>query len=219
MLNINKADMLRHHEPEGLGDRFALATTRLLAVGAGKLFGRRYGGRAVVIETIAAVPAMVAATLLHLTCLRRMIDDRGWVRTFMEEAENQRAHLMAFVAIQRPGTGERLLIVLGQGLFYNAYFLLYLISPRTAHRLAGYLAEESVRGYTRYLERIETGALENRAAPPSAAAYWNLPPDAPLSEMVLAMREDESIHRDIHHAFADALAEGNVLPPRPGQMM
>jgi ubiquinol oxidase len=218
MLNINKADIQRHHEPDGLGDRFALATARLLAAGADKLFGRRYGGRAVVIETIAAVPAMVAATLLHLTCLRRMIDDRGWVRTFMEEAENQRAHLMAFVAIQRPGSGERLLIVLGQGLFYNAYFLLYLISPRTAHRLAGYLAEESVRGYTRYLERIEAGMLGNDVAPASAAAYWNLPDGAPLTEMVRAMREDESIHRDIHHGFADALAEGNVLPSRPGPM-
>src|SRR5690606_27804428 len=71
MLNINKADLLRHHEPGGVGDRFALGTARLLSWGAGKLFGRRYGGRAVVIETIAAVPAMVAATLLHLTCLRR----------------------------------------------------------------------------------------------------------------------------------------------------
>jgi ubiquinol oxidase len=218
MLNINKADTLRHHEPVGIGDRFALATARLLAAGAGRVFGRRYGGRAVVIETIAAVPAMVAATLLHLTCLRRMIDDRGWVRTFMEEAENQRAHLMAFVAIQRPGVGERLLIVLGQGLFYNAYFLLYLLSRRTAHRLAGYLAEESVRGYTRYLERLEAGAIDNGPAPASAATYWNLSPEATLSEMVQAMREDESIHRDIHHAFADALAEGNMLPPRPGRM-
>jgi ubiquinol oxidase len=216
MLNINKADIGRHHEPDGFGDRFALATARLIAAGAGWLFGRRYGGRAVVIETIAAVPAMVAATLLHLTCLRRMIDDGGWVRVFMEEAENQRAHLMAFVAIQRPNTGERLLIVLGQGLFYNAYFLLYLISPRTAHRLAGYLAEESARGYTRYLARIEEGTLENGAAPALAGAYWNLPPDAPLAAMIQAMREDETLHRDIHHAFADALAQGHVLPPRPG---
>jgi ubiquinol oxidase len=215
MLNINKSDLLRHHVPESLSDRFALASARLLAATAGKLFGRRYGDRVIVLETIAAVPAMVAATLLHLRCLRRMIDDKGWVRTFMDEAENQRAHLMSFVAIARPSGWERLLIVIGQGTFYNAYFLLYLISGRTAHRMVGYLAEESVRGYSQYLERIDANAQENRPAPASAVAYWNLPPDAQVADMIVAMREDEAIHRDIHHAFADALAKGNVLPDRP----
>lgn len=218
MLNINKTDLFRHHPPETLSDRFALDSARLLAATAGALFGRRYGDRVIVLETIAAVPAMVAATLLHLKCLRRMIDDRGWVRTFMEEAENQRAHLMSFVAIAHPSMWERLLIVIGQGIFYNAYFLLYLISGRTAHRLAGYLAEQAVRGYSQYLERAETGLQDNRSAPPSAIAYWNLPPEARLTDMIVAMREDEAIHRDIHHAFADALAEGKALPDLPGPL-
>jgi ubiquinol oxidase len=216
MLNINKSDLLRHHAPEGMSDRLALASARLLASAAEKLFGRRYGGRAVVIETVAAVPPMVAATLLHLQCLRRMTDDRGWVRVFMDEAENQRVHLMAFVAISRPSVVERLLVAIGQGVFYNTYFLLYLISGRIAHRLAGYLSEESVRGYSHYLERIDSGAQENRAAPASAVAYWSLSPDARLTDMILTMREDEAIHRDIHHAFADALSHGNALPDRPG---
>lgn len=219
MLNINKSDLLRHHVPEGLSDRFALASARFLAATAGKLFGRRYGDRVIVLETIAAVPAMVAATLLHLRCLRRMIDDKGWVRTFMDEAENQRAHLMSFVAIARPSGWERLLIVVGQGTFYNAYFLLYLISGRTAHRMAGYLAEESVRGYSRYLERIDADAKENRPAPASAVAYWNLSPDAQVADMIVAMREDEAIHRDVHHAFADALANGDVLPDRAAKAL
>ncbi len=218
MLNINKADLLRHHAPEGTSDRIALTSARLLASTAGALFGRRYCNRAVVIETVAAVPAMVAATLLHLQCLRRMTDDRGWVRVFMDEAENQRAHLMAFVAITQPSIVERLLIAISQGVFYNAYFLFYLISGRTAHRLAGYLAEESIRGYSHYLERIESGVQENRAAPASAVAYWSLSPDARLMDMVLAMREDEAIHRDIHHAFADALTRGNPLPDRAGTL-
>ena len=106
-------------------------------------------------------------------------------------------------------------------LFAGAFmlFLLYLISARTAHRLAGYLAEQSVQGYSQYLERIESGAQENRAAPSSAIAYWTLAPDANISDMVIAMREDEAIHRDIHHAFADALNEGNALPDRPGPLM
>jgi ubiquinol oxidase len=216
MLNVNKTDLVRHHVPHGAADRFALGCARLLCNAAGALFGRRYGGSVIVVETIAAVPPMVAATLLHLKCLRRMIDDRGWVRTFMDEAETQRAHLMAFVSIRRPSPGERLLIAIAQGVFYNGYFLLYLISARTAHRMAGYLAEASVRGYSDYLDGIRSGEQDNGAAPDSAVAYWNLPMDAHLAEMVYAMREDEAIHRDIHHAFADALAKGDVLPAVSG---
>jgi ubiquinol oxidase len=219
MLNVNKTDLLRHHVPESLSDRAAAAAERLLTATAGALFGRRYGDRVVVLETIAAVPAMVAASLLHLKCLRQLIDDRGWVRTFMEEAENQRAHLMAFVAIARPSWAERLMIVMGQGIFYNAYFLLSLVSSRTAHRLAGYLAEQSVRGYSAYLARIESGAQDNDPAPESAIIYWNLAPDARISDMIVAMREDEAIHRDIHHAFADALAQGHTIPDRPGPLV
>jgi ubiquinol oxidase len=212
MLDINKTDLARHHVPRGTADRFALGCARLLCGAAGTVFGRRYGDSVIVVETVAAVPAMVAATLLHLKCLRRMIDDRGWVRTFMNEAESQRTHLMAFVAIRRPSLGERLMIALAQGIFYNSYFLLYLISARTAHRMAGYLAEASVLGYSDYLDRIRAGRQDNCAAPGSAIAYWCLPPGARLEEMVCAMREDEAIHRDIHHAFADALEKGDVLP-------
>lgn len=215
MLNINKTDLLRHHEPKTLSDRVAASGVRALASIASSLFGKRYGNQAVVLETIAAVPAMVAATLLHLRCLRRMSDDRGWVRAFMDEAENQRAHLMAFVAISQPNGFERFLIVIAQGVFYNAYFLLHLISPRTAHRLAGYLSEEAVRGYTQYLELIDQGQQPNDPAPASAQIYWNLDPDARITDMIIAMREDEAIHRDIHHSFADALTSGSPIPDLP----
>lgn len=219
MLNVDKYDLTRHRAPATFSDRMAAGIARAMASIASVFFGRRYGDRVVVLETIAAVPGMVAATLLHLRCLRRMIDDRGWVRVFMDEAENQRAHLMAFVAIRRPSSAERLLIVLAQGVFYNAFFLLYLCSSRTAHRLTGYLAEAAVRGYSQYLAGLETGARANIAAPASAIAYWNLEPDAHLSDMIVAMREDEAIHRDINHTFADALAAGSPIPERPGRSL
>ena len=215
MLNVDKSDLDRHREPTTVSDRIAASIARAMGFAASTFFGR-YGNRAAVLETVAAVPGMVAATLLHLKCLRRMIDDRGWVRTFMDEAENQRAHLMVFVAMRRPSGVERWLIVLAQGIFYNAFFLLYLFSPRTAHRLAGYLSEAGVRGYTRHLERIAGGEQEDTAAPPAAVAYWNLDPEARLSDVIRAMREDEAIHRDINHAFADALTAGNPIPEPPG---
>jgi ubiquinol oxidase len=183
---------------------------------ADRLFRRRYRHRTIVLETITAVPGMVAATLLHLKCLRRMNDDRGWIRTLLNEAETQRAHLMVFVAMDRPSLFERSIVLLTQGIFYNAYFLIYLISPRTGHRMVGYFAEDAVRGYGQYLEDIREGRQEDPPAPAQAIAYWNLSPDARLADVIAAMQEDEAIHRDINHSFADALEKGLDLPGLPG---
>lgn len=212
MLLVNKTDLFRHHIPNTIADRIALGTVRVGTFVAGALFGRRYGDRVVVLETVAAVPPMVAATLLHLKCLRRMLDDHGWVRTFMDEAENQRVHLMSFIAVAKPRVWERILIAIAQAAFYNVYFVLYLVSARTAHRLAGYFAEQAVRGYSDYLSRLESDDRDREAAPASAIDYWDLPQDADVTDMILAMREDEAIHRDLHHAFADALAAGLTFP-------
>lgn len=215
LLTIDKTDLARHHTPRTLSDRVAYRVVRALRFTADSLFGRRYRHRTIVLETIAAVPGMVAATLLHLKCLRRMIDDRGWIRTLLNEAETQRAHLMVFVAIETPNTFERFLVLLAQGVFYNAHFLIYLFSPRTAHRIAGYFAEDAVSGYGQYLEEIRGGRQENPPAPPLAIAYWNLAPDARLADVIRAMQEDEAIHRDINHSFADALESGRDLPGLP----
>ena len=215
MLSIDKRDFQRHHQPRSFADRLALALVNGTRSIANALFGDRYGHRAVLLETVAAVPGMVAASLLHLKCLRRMIDDKGWIRIMMDEAENQRAHLMVFVEVARPSLPERLLILLAQGLVYNAYFLIYLVSPVTAHRITAYAAEDAVRGYTRYLEGLQSGQYEDGPAPPLSLAYWNLPADARLSDAILALREDEAIHRDVNHSFADALASGKAFPDRP----
>jgi ubiquinol oxidase len=122
---------------------------------------------------------------------------------------------MVFVAIDRPSLFERLSVLLAQGFFYNAHFLIYLFSPRTAHRIAGYFAEDAVRGYGQYLEEIHEGRQENPPAPALAIAYWNLQPDARLADVIRAMQEDEAIHRDINHSFADALESGRDLPGPP----
>jgi ubiquinol oxidase len=215
MLTIDKTNLLRHREPRNFSDRFALNLVKAMRRAVDAIFGDRYGHRAVLLETIAAVPGMVAATLLHLKSLRRMIDDNGWIRVMMDEAENQRTHLMAFVQVARPTWPERILILFAQGIVYNLHFLIYLISPATAHRIAGYFAEDAVRGYTQYLDGLQTGRYDNPPAPSLALSYWNLSPEARLSDMVSTMREDEAIHRDINHAFADAIAAGKSFPDRP----
>jgi ubiquinol oxidase len=148
---------------------------------------------------------MVGATLTHLRCLRRSEDDKGWIRTLMDEAENERMHLMTFIQIAQPNAWERALVIVAQGVFYNAYFLLYLVAPGVAHRVVGYFEEEACRSYTQYLELIDSGAHANVAAPEIARAYWKLAPSARLRDVVLAVREDEAGHRDVNHGFADAL--------------
>ena len=158
------------------------------------------------LETVAAVPGMVAGTLRHLRSLRRMEDDGGWIHTLLDEAENERMHLMTFMHIARPSGFERLLVLLAQGVFYNLYFLLYLLSPRTAHRVVGYFEEEAVLSYTEYLAGVDNGTHPNVPAPAIAIEYWKLAPDARLREVIVAVRADETGHRDVNHRFADQLA-------------
>ena len=125
-------DLTVHHAPENFSDRLALGFTKVLRFCADTFFAKRYGHRAIVLETVAAVPGMVGATLTHLRCLRNMCDDKGWIRTLMEEAENERMHLMTFIEVAKPTLFERFVILAVQWVFYLAFFALYLISARTA---------------------------------------------------------------------------------------
>jgi ubiquinol oxidase len=199
-------NLKRHHVPEDFSDRVALAITKLARFVADTFFAGRYGHRAVVLETIAAVPGMVGGALQHLRSLRRMESDHGWISTLLDEAENERMHLMTFVKIAQPTQLERLIILLAQGIFFNGFFLLYLISPKTAHRVVGYFEEEAIISYTEYLDHVDRGIHPNVPAPQIAIDYWKLPPDATLRDLIVIVREDERHHRDVNHGFADELA-------------
>lgn len=194
-----------HYQPVDVSDKVALALTKFLRFFADQFFSGRYGHRAVVLETVAAVPGMVGGALQHLRSLRLMKSDQGWIKTLLDEAENERMHLMTFVQIAQPNAFERFLIVLAQGIFYNCFFILYLVSNRTAHRLVGYFEEEAVYSYTEYLSGIDDGTYENIPAPQIAIDYWNLPEDARLRDVIIAVRADEANHRDVNHDFANQL--------------
>ena len=194
-----------HYVPNGFSDRFALGFTKLLRFTADTFFAKRYGHRAIVLETVAAVPGMVGGMFTHLSSLRRMKDDEGWIRTLMEEAENERMHLMTFIEIAQPTVFERLVILLAQWIFLALFSLLYLISSRTAHRVVGYFEEEAVISYTLYLKEIDEGRSPNVPAPAIAKHYWKLPADATLRDVVLLVRADEAHHRDVNHGFASKL--------------
>lgn len=204
MIHITpKPKTIKHHQPRDLSDGIAFAFTKLLRFIADTFFAKRYGHRAVILETVAGVPGMVGGMLQHLKSLRRMKDDEGWIRTLLDEAENERMHLMVFIKIAQPNLFERLVILLVQGIFFNLYFVLYLVSPRTAHRVVGYFEEEAVVSYTAFLKEIDAGMIENIPAPQIAIEYWNLPKNARLREVVIATCADEENHRDVNHGFAE----------------
>ena len=191
MSNLNK-----HFEPKNLSDKVALSFTKFLRFLADTFFKKRYGHRAVVLETVAAVPGMVAGMLIHLKSLRKIEDDKGWIKTLLDEAENERMHLMTFVHIAKPTAIERFIIT---------YALIYIISQRTAHRIVGYFEEEAVISYTEYLNELEAGTIPDQPAPEIAINYWNLPLHATLKDVVRVIRDDEAGHRDVNHTFADLI--------------
>jgi ubiquinol oxidase len=142
---------VNHRAPQSTSDRFASTATLVLRGLADVCFRQHYIHRSVVLETVAAVPGMVGACIQHLRSLRIMRGRPDMVKMLLDEAENERMHLMTFVALCKPNGLERALILISQGLFFNAFFLLYLISPACAHRMIGYFEEEAVLSYTRFL--------------------------------------------------------------------
>ena len=167
-------DLSVHHRPEGISDRIAYAFTKMLRWTADTFFAERYGHRAVVLETVAAVPGMVGATINHLHCLRRMCDDKGWIKTLMDEAENERMHLMTFIEISKPTAFERAVIIGAQWVFYLFFFGLYLANRKTAHRVVGYFEEEAVISYTHYLAD-RRGPVSERSSTPNCQAVLGSP--------------------------------------------
>ncbi|MDC3370892.1 alternative oxidase [Candidatus Pelagibacter ubique] len=196
-----------HYDVKNMSDRVALAITKFLRFIADTFFKKKYGHRAVVLETVAAVPGMVAGMLIHLKSLRTMKADKGWIKILLEEAENERMHLMTFIEVAKPTLFERLIIILAQFIFIFIYSIIYLFSQRTAHRIVGYFEEEAVISYTEYLKELESGVIEDQPAPKIAIDYWNLPLRATLKDVVKVVRDDEAGHRDVNHSFANILNE------------
>ena len=144
---------------------------------------------------------MVGGMCRYVGSVNKMKDDPV-IMELLEEAENERMHLMTFIRIARPSLLERAIILLAQAGFWIFYFLLYVFFRKTAHRMVGYFEEEAVRSYTEYLQEIENGNHENVPAPRVAIDYWDLDEDARLSDVVKAVRDDEAGHSITNHKLA-----------------
>ncbi|XWS63147.1 hypothetical protein CRYUN_Cryun06bG0071600 [Craigia yunnanensis] len=211
-------DLKKHHVPKNFLDKLAYRTVKLLRIPMDLFFQRRYGCHAMMLETVAAVPGMVGGMLLHLRSLRKFQQSGGWIKALLEEAENERMHLMTMVELVKPKWYERLLVLTVQGVFFNAFFVLYVLSPKLAHRFVGYLEEEAVYSYTEYLTEVESGAIENVPAPAIAIDYWRLPKDATLKDVLTVIRADEAHHRDVNHFASDIQFQGKELREAPAPL-
>ena len=175
-------------------------------------FAKRYGHRAVVLETVAGVPGMVAGMLLHFASLRKMKTGYGAdIRELLAEAENERMHLMFFIEIAKPNWFERWLVLIAQFTFSVFYLVLYLIDRRTAHRMVAYFEEEAVYSYTEYLDLVESGAMANVPAPQLAIDYYGMSANAKLADLIKHVRADEQHHSEVNHRYADGDSQGTQL--------
>nr|Q01355.1 RecName: Full=Alternative oxidase, mitochondrial; Short=ALTOX; Flags: Precursor [Neurospora crassa OR74A]AAC37481.1 alternative oxidase [Neurospora crassa]AAN39882.1 alternative oxidase [Neurospora crassa] len=165
--------------------------------------------RFIFLESIAGVPGMVAGMLRHLHSLRRLKRDNGWIETLLEESYNERMHLLTFMKMCEPGLLMKTLILGAQGVFFNAMFLSYLISPKITHRFVGYLEEEAVHTYTRCIREIEEGHLpkwsdEKFEIPEMAVRYWRMPEGKrTMKDLIHYIRADEAVHRGVNHTLSN----------------
>eukprot|EP00268_Persea_americana_P026489 TRINITY_DN25919_c0_g1_i3.p1 TRINITY_DN25919_c0_g1~~TRINITY_DN25919_c0_g1_i3.p1 ORF type:complete len:251 (-),score=26.39 TRINITY_DN25919_c0_g1_i3:497-1249(-) len=211
-------DLKKHHAPITFLDKVAYWTVKMLRYPTDVFFQRRYGCRAMMLETVAAVPGMVGGMLLHCKSLRRFEHSGGWIKALLEEAENERMHLMTFMEVAKPKWYERALVFTVQGVFFNAYFLAYLISPKLAHRVVGYLEEEAIHSYTEFLKELDKGNIENVPAPAIAIDYWHMPLNSTLRDVVVVVRADEAHHRDVNHFASDIHYQGHELRDSPAPL-
>jgi ubiquinol oxidase len=189
-----------------ISDAFAYSMTKFFRFVADSFFSKRYGHRAVVLETVAGVPGMVAGVWMHFKSLRAMKAGYGeQIREMLAEAENERMHLMFFIEIAKPNKFERFVVLSAQMLFGLFYLFMYVFFTRTAHRMIGYFEDEAVRSYTEYLELVELGKVENTPAPHLAISYYKLGTDAKLSDLIRCVRADEQHHSETNHEYANNL--------------
>merc|ERR1712137_29295 len=174
--------------------------------------------RVIFLETIAAVPGMTASIVRHFKSLRRMERDGGLINMFLEEATNERMHLLTFVTMRDPSLLFRASVIGAQFGFGTGFLFAYLISPKFCHRFVGYIEEEAVSTYTKIIQAIEDAPEDSdlaqwrtEKAPKIGISYWHLGENGTVLDLMKAVRADEAEHRDVNHEVCE-MKEGDVNP-------
>ncbi|KAI5954665.1 AOX [Candida jiufengensis] len=135
--------------------------------------------RVIFLESIAGVPGSVAGFLRTLRSLRLLKRDKAWIQSLLDEAYNERMHLLTFLKIGKPSLFTRTII-----------------------------EEEAVRTYSHLLDELEDPnklkGFQNMLIPTIAVDYWpSLSEESSFKDLILRIRADESKHREINHTLAN----------------
>ena len=174
--------------------------------------------RVIFLETVAAIPGFVAAMVRHFKSLRNFSRDGGMLQMFLDEANNERMHLLTFIRMRDPGLPMRVFVLVSQTFIGAAFLVLYNISPAFCHRFVGYVEGEACHTYTMIIDAVENApdgsdmaTWRTDKAPSIARAYWRLGPEGTVLDMIYAVRADEAEHRDVNHVCS-GLEEGQQNP-------
>ncbi|KAK5798672.1 hypothetical protein VI817_004962 [Penicillium citrinum] len=223
-----------HRKASSWQDKVALSTVKLLRWGMDFVTGynsysptsnfetkarpmteQKWITRFIFLESVAGVPGMVAGMLRHLKSIRMMRRDYGWIETLLEEAYNERMHLLTFLKLAEPSWTMRFMVLGAQCVFFSGFSLAYLISPQICHRFVGYLEEEAVITYSKAIKDFDDGHLplwQNLQAPEMAIKYWQMPDNNRcMRSLLLYVRADEANHRDVNHTLGNL----NQTDPNP----
>lgn len=77
VVDLERIGQPYHYKPRDFVDRMALSLMKVLRVFVHAFFREKYDHHAVCLETVAAVPGLVASFHRHLRSLRRMKRDHG----------------------------------------------------------------------------------------------------------------------------------------------
>lgn len=212
----DRLDNLSSHKPKTLSDHVAQKVT----FGLYKVFNVITGfkpdntpvkavqWRLIVLESVAGVPGFMAAMFRHFRSLRTLKRDHGWIHTLLEEAENERMHLLLCMKMFEAGFVTRILVVLAQLVMTPVLGSVYLVHPASVHRFVGYLEETACQTYANIIHQVETPGTplhkewSQLSAPKLGKTYYKLDDDAMWVDCLKCMFADESNHRDVNHTFA-----------------
>lgn len=205
-----------HFEPKCMGDRFVEVLVNTLFATMNVVFptkGRTgHFKHAVCLETVAAIPGLLAVQNRTYQALRTIRGDANWVSSLFEERENEYVH-MNIIKAALPSLGSEIRITAFDkakimAVHFGSRFLmgtLYKISPRLEHRFVGYVEEKAVVTYSAFLADIDAGKVPNFPAPRLGKMYYHLPEDATMRDVILRIRGDEWMHSFYNHFLADQI--------------
>eukprot|EP01060_Flectonema_neradi_P001224 TRINITY_DN1072_c1_g1_i1.p1 TRINITY_DN1072_c1_g1~~TRINITY_DN1072_c1_g1_i1.p1 ORF type:complete len:312 (+),score=50.59 TRINITY_DN1072_c1_g1_i1:88-1023(+) len=211
-----EAKVAKHFKPKGIMDRVINGVVRgcyhtfnfLTGFSKDDPSAKSLIYRVLILESIAGCPGMVAAGVRHFRSLRKMERDGGWIHTLLEEAENERMHLLVFMRMFKPGLITRATVVMLQAVVVSCLFTVYCVNPSWIHRFVGYLEETAVQTYLTIIDRLQDPTKQlhrewkDLKAPEIAINYWRLPADATFLDVIKQICADEMHHRDVNHTLA-----------------